>query len=210
MPEDSTASAVAGRRPATRTTTLDLVLIALLAAVIAALGIVPPVPAGGLGVPITLQSMGVMLAGALLGPVRGMLAAAVVVVLALAGLPILSGGRGGLGVLFGPTGGYLIGWVVGALVVGSLVKFWAIRIRHTAGRGVAIGLSCVLGGIVVVYAFGVPWTAAVAGVGLTKAAVLAVIYLPGDLVKAVLAALVAVSVHRSYRGLLGAGRSNRS
>lgn len=202
MSENPTAPAVSGHRPVTRSTTLDLVLIAVLAAVIAALGIVPPVPVGGLGVPITLQSMGVMLTGALLGPVRGMLSAAVVVVLALAGLPILSGGRGGLGVLFGPTGGYLIGWVVGALVVGLSVKFWAIRIRPRVRRVVAVGLSCVVGGIVVVYAFGVPWTAVVAGVGLTKAALLALIYLPGDLVKAVLAALIAVSVHRGYRGLL--------
>ena len=202
MSENPPAATVPGQRPATRSSTLDLVLVAVLAAVIATLGLVPPVPVGGLGVPITLQSMGVMLAGALLGPVRGMLSAAVVVVLALAGLPILSGGRGGLGVLFGPTGGYLIGFVFGALVVGFAVKFWAIRIRPGVRRGVAVGLSCVAGGIVVVYAFGVPWTAAVAGVGLAKAALLALIYLPGDLVKAVLAALVAVSVHRGYRGLL--------
>ena len=189
-------------RPAGRSTTQDIVLVAVLGAVIAALGIVPPIPVGALGVPITLQSMGVMLAGALLGPVRGLLAAAVVVVLALAGLPILSGGRGGFGVLFGPTGGYLIGWVAGAFVVGLLVKFWAVRVRATVARTVAIGLACIVGGIGVVYAFGVPWTAAVTGVAVSKAAFLAYVYLPGDVVKAVLAALVAASVHRGYRRLL--------
>ncbi|MBA8793818.1 biotin transport system substrate-specific component [Friedmanniella endophytica] len=192
----------AGRGVRSTTTTLDVVLTAVMAAVIAALGVVPPITVGVLGVPITLQTLGVMLAGALLGPVRGMLAAALVVVLALVGLPILSGGRGGLGVLFGPTGGYLLGWVPGALVVGLLARYWAARVRSTAARTVAFAVSAVVGGVLVIYAVGIPWTAVVAGVRLGVSAVGALAFVPGDLVKAVLAAVIAVGVHRGYRKLL--------
>ncbi|MFC6258113.1 biotin transporter BioY, partial [Kocuria oceani] len=78
-------------------TTQNTVLVAVFAALIAALGLVPPITVGIVPVPITLQTLGVMLAGALLGPVRGMLSVVVLEVLVLAGLPLLAGGRGGLG-----------------------------------------------------------------------------------------------------------------
>jgi biotin transport system substrate-specific component len=183
-------------------TTRNTVLIAVFAALIAAMALVPPITIGGLGVPITLQTLGVMLAGALLGPVRGMLSAVIVVVLSLAGLPILAGGRGGLGVLVGPTGGYLVGWIPGALVVGLLVKYWAIRRSSLAVRYVAVALSAIIGGIAVIYAIGIPWTSLITGLPLATSAVGSLAFVPGDLIKAVLTALVAVTVHRSYRGLL--------
>ena len=78
-------------------TTRDLVLSALFAALIVALGLIPAIPVGALPVPITPQSLGVMLAGLILGPVRGGLAVALVVLLVVLGLPVLSGGRGGFG-----------------------------------------------------------------------------------------------------------------
>lgn len=183
-------------------TTRDTVLIAVFAAMIAAMALVPPITIGGLGVPITLQTLGVMLAGALLGPVRGMLSALIVVVLSLAGLPILAGGRGGLGVLVGPTGGYLVGWIPGAYVAGLLVKHWAIRRRNLVVRHVAVALSAAVGGIVVIYAIGVPWTSVITGLPLATSALGSLAFVPGDLIKAVLTAGVAVAVHRSYRGLL--------
>ena len=197
------ASAEPTRRSGRSTsTTFDIVVTAVLAAVVAALGVVPPITVGVLGVPITLQTLGVMLAGALLGPVRGMLACLIVVVLAVAGLPILSGGRGGMGVLLGPTGGYLVGWIPGALVVGLGVKYVAMKLTQPLLRYVAVALACVLGGIVVVYAVGIPWTAVIAGVGVGKSALGSLVFVPGDLIKAVLASLIAVAVHRSYRRLL--------
>ena len=184
-------------------TTRDLVLSATFAAVIVALGAVPPIPIGIVPVPITLQTLGVMLAGAVLGPLRGALAAALVIALVLIGLPVLSGGRGGATVLAGPTAGFLLGWVPGAFVTGCL-----------AGRGEPAGTlalprlarlfaACAVGGIAIVYAAGILWLAAVSGVALRTAAWGTLLFLPGDLIKAALAAFVAASLERS--GAIRAG-----
>ena len=106
-------------------TTRDMVHIALFAAIMAALGLLPPIPVGFIPVPITAQSMGVMLAGSILGAKRGALAILLFLALVAVGLPLLSGGRGGLGVFFGPTAGFLLSWPVGAFVTGWLTeRFW--------------------------------------------------------------------------------------
>ncbi len=182
--------------------TKNTVYIAIFAALIAAMGLVPPITLGIVPVPITLQTLGVMLAGAVLGPWRGAMASLVVVVLSLAGLPLLAGGRGGLGVLFGPTGGYLLGWVLGSLVIGALFKYWVIRIESKPAQIAAGLVATILGGVIVIYACGVPWTAVTTGLDLKTSLVGSFAFLPGDLLKAVVATLVALTVHRSYRGLL--------
>ncbi|AEW98624.1 biotin transporter BioY [Streptantibioticus cattleyicolor] len=178
--------------------TRDIVLIALFCAVIVALGLVPPLDVGIASVPITMQTLGVMLAGSVLGPVRGAGACALVVLLTIAGLPVLAGGRGGFGVIPGPTGGYLLGWIPGAFVTGLLVTVVAVRRRSCLGQRLATLAACLVGGILVVYALGVPWTAAVTGLSLRQSAVGALYYLPGDVAKAVVAALVSYQVRRSY------------
>ena len=78
----------------------NLTHIALFAALIAVLGLVPKIDLAS-GVPITAQSLGVMLCGTVLGARRGALAVGLFLLVTLAGLPLLSGGRGGLGVLLG-------------------------------------------------------------------------------------------------------------
>ncbi|GJD50334.1 Biotin transporter BioY [Methylobacterium crusticola] len=178
-------------------TTRDLVLTALFAALIVALGLMPPVPVAGLPVPVTLQSLGIMLAGLILGPVRGGLAAALVVLLVVLGLPVLSGGRGGFGVVVGPTGGFLLGWVPGAVVTGWIVRRWAPGPwrRREAALALLAGLA---GGIGAVYAVGIPWLAAVTGMGLSRALLGSAVFVPGDLIKAVAAVLVARGVRRAY------------
>ena len=77
-------------------TTRDIVLVALFAAIIVVLGMLPPITLGFIPVPITAQSLGVMLAGCILGAKRGAGACLLVVLLVAIGLPVLSGGRGGL------------------------------------------------------------------------------------------------------------------
>ena len=84
--------------PARRATSRDLALIATFTGVVAALGLVPALAPFGIPVPITAQSLGVMLAGAVIGARRGFLSLALFLVLVAVGLPLLSGGRGGLGV----------------------------------------------------------------------------------------------------------------
>ncbi|MGP9650927.1 biotin transporter BioY [Glutamicibacter sp. AOP38-B1-38] len=187
---------------ATSSQTRNTVYVAIFAAMIAAMGLVPPIVIGIVPVPITLQTLGVMLAGALLGPIRGMLSSLVVVVLALAGLPLLAGGRGGLAVLLGPTGGYLLGWIFGSLVIGALFKYWVLRQKSQGTRIVTGLLSILLGGIGIIYLFGIPWTSVVTGLDLGTSALGSLAFIPGDLIKAVVATLVAVTVHRSYQGLM--------
>ncbi|MFN7599597.1 MAG: biotin transporter BioY, partial [Cereibacter sp.] len=82
----------------------SLTHIALFAALIAVLGLVPQITLA-VGVPITAQSLGIMLCGTVLGARRGALAVVLFLVLVAAGLPLLSGGRGGLGVFAGPSAG---------------------------------------------------------------------------------------------------------
>jgi len=170
----------------------SLVHIAFYAALIAVLGFVPPVAIAFLGgVPITAQTLGVMLAGVMLGPVRGSLAVLLLMFLVALGAPLLSGGRGGLGVFMGPSVGFFIGWPVGAFVAG-----WIMQSTRELTVLVSAALAAAVGGILVVYAFGIPGVAIMAGLSLPKAALGSAIYIPGDLVKVALAAIIAQTVAR--------------
>ncbi len=100
--------------------TTTLVRICLFAAIIAVLGLLPAIPLAG-GVPITAQTLGVMLAGVILGGRQGALAVLLFLFVVALGAPLLAGGRGGLGVFFGPSVGFLIGWIPAAYVRGALM-----------------------------------------------------------------------------------------
>lgn len=173
-------------------TTKDLVLVALFAALIAVLGIFPAITIPVLLVPITAQTLGVMLAGSLLGASRGGLAVLVFLVLVAVGLPFLAGGRGGLGVFGGPSAGFLIAWPVAAFVIGWLTE----RGWDRYGFATAIGIN-LFGGILLIYVPGIAWLAA-GGLGLGGALVGSSAYVPGDVLKAVLASLISVTLRR-YR-----------
>jgi biotin transport system substrate-specific component len=172
--------------------TRDLALVALFAAIVAVLGTLPAIPVGP--VPITAQTLGVMLAGSVLGARRGFLAVALFLVLVAIGLPLLSGGHGGLAPFAGPTAGYLFSWPFAAAVTGWLTE------RTWDRYNVAVGMAAnVVGGIVVVYAVGVPVLKAVAGLSWhTSLWSGAALFVPGDLVKAFCAAAIADVVRRSY------------
>lgn len=172
----------------------DLARIAVFAALIIVLGtVIVPVPGG---VPITAQTLGVMLAGVVLGPRLAPLSMLLVLALAAVGLPVLAGGRGGLGVFVGPTAGYLLGWVVGVVVIGLIVHSG----RLTWWR-VAVG--AVLGGILTVYLFGIPVQAFVLGTDLAPTALSSLVFLPGDLVKAACATVLALVLRRAYPRAFG-------
>ncbi|MCF6468325.1 BioY family transporter [Nonomuraea sp. MG754425] len=173
--------------------TRTLARVAVFAALIAVLGLPGSLNVFGNAVPITLQTMGVMLAGAILGSWRAALAVVVLLVLVAAGLPLLAGGRGGLGVFTGPSAGFLLGWVPGAAVTGWIVE------RGGRDPGIVrLTVACLVGGVGVIYLFGIPVQALVTGVSLGQAALLSLLFLPGDLVKAVVAALVTRGTQRAY------------
>jgi biotin transport system substrate-specific component len=177
----------------------DLALVSVFVGVVAALGLVPPLFAGS-AVPITAQSMGVMLAGAILGARRGFLSLLVFVLLVAAGLPLLSGGVGGLAVFATPRVGFLVGFPVAAFVVGLLSEAWA---RRGAAYDVRWGVAAnVVGGILALYPLGILGMMALGDLSVTEAGAAVGIFIPGDVVKAVVAAAVAAGVHRGYPGLL--------
>lgn len=171
----------------------DLTRIATFTAIIAVLGLPGAIPLFGNAVPITLQTLGVMLAGAILGWWRG--AASVLAFLALvaAGLPLLSGGRGGIGVFFGPSAGYLIGFVFGAAVTGLIV--YAGTTKPTWLR---VALGSFIGGVLTVYLFGIPIQSMVTGIPLAGTATASLLFLPGDLVKVALSSVLVMAVWRAY------------
>lgn len=181
----------------------DVALMAVFAGIIAALGLIPAVPAFGGAVPITAQSLGIMLAGAILGPRRGAMAVVLFLALVALGLPLLAGGRGGLGVFAGPSFGYLIGFPVAAFVVGALT--YAARSPYRLASGV---VATVVGGVVVLNVLGIIGLMARADLSFSAAGTAAAVFIPGDVLKAVVCALVARGVHTAYPGLLpSAGRT---
>jgi biotin transport system substrate-specific component len=161
--------------------------IALFAALIAILGLIPKIDLIS-GVPITAQSLGVMLCGTVLGAKRGALAVVLFLALVAAGLPLLSGGRGGLGVFASPSVGYLIGFPIAAFVAGWVVQTWRARVGVAAFAGAAIG------GVVVLNIIGVTGMSVMLDQTLFEAALLAAPFLVGDSIKAVLAALITQSI----------------
>lgn len=173
----------------TRDTSATLGRVAVFAALIIVLGtVVVPLPGG---VPITGQTLGVMLAGLVLGPRVAPWSIALVLALAAVGLPVLAGGRGGLGVFVGPTVGYMIGWIAGVIVIGLLMRTG----RFTWWR---VAAAALIGGVLVVYAFGIPVQALVTGVPLHLTALSSLAFLPGDLIKVTAATLVVVALRRAY------------
>ena len=177
--------------------TRNTVSVALFAALLVVLSLVPPVPMPGVPVPVTLQLLGVILAGCMLGPVRGPLAVLLYLVLAAIGLPVLPGGRGGLGVFAGPTGGFLVGMLVGSAVCGGLARLLAPRTDNpfVSVVGNFVGaMACVA----VVYAIGTPWLAAVTGIDNGKAMMGMLPFVPVDVAKAGVGALVAYRVQRVW------------
>jgi len=170
----------------------NLVQIALYAAVFAVLGLLPrlDLPIAG-GVPITAQSMGAMLAGVMLGAWRGALAILLLLFVVALGAPLLAGGRGGLGVFFGPSVGYLFGWVAAAFVAGFIMQ----ALRRAPVFPAAL-LASVVGGIVVLYAFGIAGLSLMTQLSLLDATKASLVFVPGDAIKAVLVALIAQTVAR--------------
>jgi biotin transport system substrate-specific component len=146
-------------------------------------------------VPLTMQTLAVLLLGGLLGPTVALSSVAGYVALGVMGAPVFHNGLGGLAVLAGPTGGYLIGFLPAAFVMGLAVRA-ARKTSSDAKAGgrlqgwKALGLLAAgaVAASVIIYAVGVPWLAVFTGQGLRGAAsVGAVPFLLGDALKAAVA-----------------------
>ncbi|WP_226858471.1 biotin transporter BioY [Diaphorobacter aerolatus] len=178
-----------------RSTASSMAQVALFAALMAVLGLIPKIDLP-MGVPITAQSLGVMLAGVLLGPKRGFQAMALFLLAVAAGLPLLSGGRGGIGVFMAPSAGYLIGYAPAALIAGAIMR--AVPQRSPGVIAVGAFVAALVGGLLALHLFGVLGLMLLAHLSLKQAVIATLAFVPGDLIKCVLCALV---THTVARGL---------
>lgn len=169
----------------------NVVYIAVFAALIAVLGLLPKLTLVS-GIPITAQSLGIMLCGTILGAKRGALAVLLFLALVALGLPLLAGGRGGLGVFTTPWAGFLFGFPVAAFVAGLVME-------RTSGMnvGVLATIAAILGGIVTLYAIAIPYYMVGADVDLWAAMVTMSPFMPGDLIKTVLAGVITGGLYRA-------------
>jgi biotin transport system substrate-specific component len=158
---------------------------ALLAALTAALAQLS-IPIPGVGVPFSLQPFGAFFAGLLLGPVWGGFAVALYLVAGAAGAPVFSNGAAGVGQFGGPTGGFLVGFLVGAVVIGG-VAHRRVDPRPVAEISTPVQVGALVAGLVSIYAVGVPWMAGVLGIPVAGAAAAMAPFAATDVVKLVVA-----------------------
>ncbi|HBC3374055.1 TPA: biotin transporter BioY [Vibrio parahaemolyticus] len=169
----------------------NIAYTALFAALIAVLGLVPKITLD-FGIPITAQSLGIMLCGTILGSKRGGQAVLLFLLLVALGLPLLSGGNGGLGAFFGATGGFLIGWPVSAFISGFIMERW-----HKGSIVVVATIASLIGGICALYFFGVIGMSIVLKKTVLDCAALVLVFIPGDIIKAVIAGLLTSAVAKA-------------
>jgi biotin transport system substrate-specific component len=177
----------------------DIALVAAFAALISASAYVGAIPVGSAGVPITLQTLTVMLAGCILGPLRGFAAVTLYLALGAVGLPVFAEHSSGIGVFNGPSGGYLIAFPVAAALGGFLVKYVA-RERRT--RALWVFACSLTASILVVHLFGIVGMMRFFDVSFREAATYDMPFWIGDLVKTSLVAMIAAEVHRAFPQLL--------
>lgn len=177
----------------------DIALIATFAALIAVSAIAPAIPVGG-PVAITLQTFSVLLAGALLGPLRGFLAVILYLAVGALGMPIFAGGGAGVAPFFGPSVGYLVAMPFAATLTGLLVK--RLKNRGTPKAGLLIALFAALATIFVIYPLGILGMAWRADLTIAQAFIANLAFMPGDMIKAALVGIVAAAVHRAFPQLL--------
>ena len=185
--------------PRRRTSATDVALIAAFAALIAACTVIGGVPVGGAGVDITLQTFGVLLAGCVLGAVRGFLAVVVYLVLGAIGLPVFAGHTGGLSAFTGVSAGYLWSFPVAALLAGLIVQHLFKGQRSRA----AFVFVAAVAGTVLNHASGIVGMKIYLDSTWVQAIKFDAPFWVGDIVKSLLVAIVAAEVHRAFPRLLG-------
>ena len=189
-PEDTSGSSSPAR---------DIALIAAFAALISASAYVGAIPVGSAGVPITLQTLTVMLAGCVLGPLRGFSAVALYLALGAVGLPVFAEHSSGIGVFSGPSGGYLFSFPIAAALAGFLVKYVARDLRT---RALVVFFCSLAGSVLVIHTMGIAGMKLYFDVSWREAATYDMPFWIGDLVKTSLVAMIAAEVHRAFPQLL--------
>jgi biotin transport system substrate-specific component len=183
----------------------DITLVAVFAAVMGALGLVPPITLSFTPVPVTLQTLGVLLVGGVLGARLGAMSQTVFLLLVAAGMPLLSGGRGGFSVFVGPSVGYLISWPITAFCIGYLLsRFQNLKLQHVLLINLTVG-------ILLIYLIGIPTQAFMMDIPVLKAVKLSLVFIPGDVLKAIIASILVYRLrkHPVFSRSLASSYSNK-
>lgn len=176
--------------------TKQIILVGLFAA-LTAVGAFIQIPLGT--VPITLQFLFTALSGVMLGGKLGAMSQLIYVVIGLFGIPVFAGGNGGLGVIFKPSFGYLVGFIIGAYVIGKIAE---------GGKRVGFARLFIasIAGIIVIYAVGVPYLYLIVRYTIGKDITLItalktgfLVFIPGDLIKCIIVAALGVRVLGSFK-----------
>ncbi len=162
-----------------------LVYTALMTAIIAVLGFVPAIPLPIMPVPIVLQNIGIFLAAILLGRKYGTLSIVVLLLLIVAGLPLLSGGRGGIGVFAGPSAGFLFMYPVVTYLIGLVRDLYLKRINF-----IVLLITTVVIGVVLLDIVGTIIMGLITNLPISKSIMLSFVFMPGDIIKALIASLI--------------------
>jgi biotin transport system substrate-specific component len=143
-------------------------------------------------VPVTLQTLFTYMAGALLGGCLGALSQLIYILIGISGLLFFAGGNTGLWVLIGPTGGYLIGFIAGAFVIGKMTEV-------KKNPSFLLLLSCMIAGTATIYALGAIQLMNWMKIGLDKAVIIGIApFIPGDSLKMFLATYVTLRIRRMF------------
>lgn len=136
-------------------------------------------------VPLTLQTLFTLLAAMTLGSAMGSLSQIIYVLLGIVGLPVFAGFKAGIGILFGPTGGFLFGFIISAYVIGRIIE-------AKKEKNIFYYLLAGLIGTIIIYIIGVTQLSFVTGMGVKRAVVVGMfLFLPGDILKIIAASFIA-------------------
>jgi len=171
---------------------LTQAIMACLFAALISIGAYVAIPIPGTPVPIVLQNMFIILAGFILGPWWGLASVVFYLILGAAGMPVFSGGTGGLVKFAGPTGGYLLGYIPAIVIFGLISRLG----KNTWYFNIIAGIV----GMTAVYLFGVVWLKSILGIDWTKALVTGLVpFIPGDVAKIIIASLLAPPILKAIR-----------
>lgn len=151
-------------------------------------------------VPITLQTLAVMLAGIFLKPRQAFLSILIVIILGAIGLPVFAG-KSGLVHIFGPTGGFIFAFPFGAMLISYFVQKGLDSANQTKVKSIVYYTICLLVlGLIFPYVIGVPWFMVNLNMGLIESLMLSCVpYLIGDVIKVIVALLILFTLNKNIR-----------
>ena len=144
-------------------------------------------------VPLTLQTLFTLLAAMTLGSVMGASSQIIYVLLGVIGLPVFAGFKAGIGILFGPTGGFLFGFIISAYVIGKIIE---VKKEKNIFYYFLAGII----GTVILYIIGITQLSLITGIGIKKAIVVGMLpFLPGDILKVIAASFIASKLRTAIK-----------